>query len=47
MNQIIIIVFYLHENHVCYRDLKFENFLFATKKGIEKAPLKLIDFGLS
>mmetsp|Transcript_106487 Transcript_106487/g.168146 ORF Transcript_106487/g.168146 Transcript_106487/m.168146 type:complete len:504 (+) Transcript_106487:64-1575(+) len=40
-------IFYMHENHICHRDLKPENFLFASKDPIEKAALKVIDFGLA
>mmetsp|Transcript_7941 Transcript_7941/g.13852 ORF Transcript_7941/g.13852 Transcript_7941/m.13852 type:complete len:401 (-) Transcript_7941:67-1269(-) len=40
-------MFYMHENHICHRDLKPENFLFTTKDAIEKAALKVIDFGLA
>jgi calcium-dependent protein kinase len=47
MQQIIRAILYMHENNVCHRDLKPENFLFLTKDPIEKAVLKIIDFGLS
>jgi len=40
-------IFYMHENKICHRDLKPENFLFTTKEPIEKAALKVIDFGLA
>jgi len=39
--------FYLHENHICHRDFKPENFLFTTKETIDKSQLKVIDFGLA
>jgi len=38
---------YMHENKICHRDLKPENFLFVTKDPIEKATIKVIDFGLA
>merc|ERR1712032_163536 len=47
MKQIIQAIFYMHENHVCRRDLKPENFLFSNKDPIDKSLLKIIDFGLS
>jgi len=47
MQQIVRAVYYMHENHVCHRDMKPENFLFMTKEPIEKNLLKIIDFGLS
>merc|ERR1712032_147806 len=47
MQQIVRAIYYMHENQVCHRDLKPENFLFMTKDPIEKALLKIIDFGLS
>lgn len=47
MQQIIRAIYYMHDNHVCHRDLKPENFIFNTKDPIEKALLKIIDFGLS
>jgi len=37
----------MHQNNICHRDLKPENFLFTTKDPIEKASLKVIDFGLA
>merc|ERR1719181_1311776 len=40
-------IFYMHENHICHRHLKPENFLFTTKEPIEKTHLKVIDFGLA
>ena len=36
---------HLHTNGICHRDMKPENFLFATKS--PDAEIKLIDFGLS
>merc|ERR1712048_609355 len=47
MQQIVRSIYYMHQNHICHRDLKPENFLFTTKEPIEKASLKIIDFGLS
>mmetsp|Transcript_65300 Transcript_65300/g.181580 ORF Transcript_65300/g.181580 Transcript_65300/m.181580 type:complete len:503 (+) Transcript_65300:93-1601(+) len=47
MQQIVRAIYYMHENHVCHRDLKPENFIFMTTDPIEKAHLKIIDFGLS
>merc|ERR1719238_1729049 len=47
MQQIVRAMYYMHENHVCHRDLKPGNFLFMTKDSIEKNLLKIIDFGLS
>lgn len=47
MQQMIRSVFYMHESHVTHRDLKPENFLLQTKDPVEKAVLKVIDFGLS
>jgi len=40
-------LFYMHENQIVHRDLKPENFLFTTKESIDKAMLKVIDFGLA
>ena len=42
--QIMQSIIYCHKNRICHRDLKPDNFMFATKDG--KA-VKLIDFGLS
>jgi calcium-dependent protein kinase len=36
---------YLHENKICHRDIKPDNFLFSSRK--QDAEVKLIDFGLS
>lgn len=47
MQQIFRAVNYLHETGICHRDLKPQNFLFATKDPIETCTLKLIDFGLA
>lgn len=38
---------YMHGQYVCHRDVKPENFIFASKGSITDTPLKLIDFGLS
>ncbi|XP_078447880.1 CDPK-related kinase 3 isoform X2 [Wolffia australiana] len=43
--QILNVVSFCHLQGVVHRDLKPENFLFTSKE--EKAPMKLIDFGLS
>ncbi|CAA7393018.1 unnamed protein product [Spirodela intermedia] len=45
MVQILNVVSFCHLQGVVHRDLKPENFLFTSKD--EKAPLKVIDFGLS
>lgn len=47
VHQILSGVYYMHERQVCHRDLKLENFLFATKEPVERSCLKIIDFGLS
>ncbi len=48
MQQILRIIFYLHENGIMHRDLKPENFLLSEANApIEKSTLKIIDFGLS
>jgi len=47
MQQVIRVVYYLHEIHIVNRDLKPENFLFLNPGRIEENILKLIDFGLS
>lgn len=47
MQQILRAIYYMHQNKIAHRDLKPENFLFVTKEALEKAPLKIIDFGLS
>eukprot|EP00440_Ansanella_granifera_P051436 gb/GFBE01055759.1/.p1 GENE.gb/GFBE01055759.1/~~gb/GFBE01055759.1/.p1 ORF type:complete len:502 (+),score=158.15 gb/GFBE01055759.1/:1-1506(+) len=47
MQQMLRAIYYMHENHYCHRDLKPENFLFSSKDPIEKATLKIIDFGLA
>lgn len=45
VKQMLNAVHYLHTHGVVHRDLKLENWLFATKD--KDAPLRLIDFGLS
>jgi calcium-dependent protein kinase len=45
LKQILSAVTYLHSQGIVHRDLKLENFLFATKE--EDSVLKMIDFGLS
>lgn len=47
IKQMLLALNYLHQNHIMHRDLKPENWLLATKEGLGKAPLKLIDFGIS
>ena len=45
MSEIFKAIGYLHENKICHRDLKLENFLFD-HAGVD-AHIKLIDFGLA
>jgi calcium-dependent protein kinase len=45
MRDMVSAVHYLHTKCIMHRDLKLENFLFATKS--VNSPLILIDFGLS
>jgi len=47
MQQMIRAIYYMHENKVCHRDVKPENFLFYTREPIAKNILKKIDFGLA
>mmetsp|Transcript_72359 Transcript_72359/g.203119 ORF Transcript_72359/g.203119 Transcript_72359/m.203119 type:complete len:391 (+) Transcript_72359:108-1280(+) len=47
MRQIARTICYLHGEGVVHRDLKPDNFVFATKGPLESTALKLIDFGLS
>ncbi len=48
MKQILMIIFYLHQNGIMHRDLKPENFLFVeNNEPIYDSTLKIIDFGLS
>uniref|UniRef100_A0A6U6KNF2 Protein kinase domain-containing protein n=1 Tax=Odontella aurita TaxID=265563 RepID=A0A6U6KNF2_9STRA len=43
--QMLCAVRYIHSKGIVHRDLKLENFLFASRR--PDAPLKMIDFGLS
>ncbi len=43
--QIMQAIIYTHKNRICHRDLKPDNFMFASKE--EGSTVKLIDFGLS
>ena len=45
LKQTLSAVTYLHSQGIVHRDLKLENFLFATKE--DNSILKMIDFGLS
>mmetsp|Transcript_75014 Transcript_75014/g.160675 ORF Transcript_75014/g.160675 Transcript_75014/m.160675 type:complete len:562 (-) Transcript_75014:105-1790(-) len=45
--QMLLAVNYLHQNRIMHRDLKPENWLLGSKEEVGKAPLKLIDFGIS
>lgn len=47
MQQIVRAIYYLHDQKICHRDVKPENFLFASRDPIEKNVLKIIDFGLA
>lgn len=48
MESMLKAAFYMHQNCVCHRDFKPENFLFASKEAsIEQSHLKLSDFGLA
>ena len=47
MQQIVRVIYYTHEQRVCHRDWKIENFVFSNTDPIEKYTLKIIDFGLS
>jgi len=44
MQQLLRAVQFLHEQHVCHKDLKPENLLFASQEPIETNLLKVIDF---
>lgn len=47
VKQMFLAVNYLHQNLIIHRDLKPENWLVSSKAPVEKAGLKLIDFGIS
>ncbi len=48
MKQVMMIIYYLHENGIMHRDLKPENFLlYEANQPIENSTVKIIDFGLS
>jgi len=47
VQQMLLAMNYLHQNRISHRDLKPENWLLAADEPIEKAKLKLIDFGIS
>lgn len=43
--QMLSAINYCHQHHICHRDLKLENWVYADNSA--NAPLKLIDFGFS
>ena len=45
LHKILLAVNNLHQNNICHRDLKPDNFMFETTE--RRAELKLIDFGLA
>jgi len=47
VKQMFLAINYLHQNLIIHRDLKPENWLVSSKEVVEKATLKLIDFGIS
>jgi len=47
MQQACRAVLYLHQHHICHRDLKPDNFLFVSKDPIDQNTLKIIDFGIA
>jgi len=47
VRQMLLAINYLHQNYIMHRDLKPENWLLASREDVAKAPLKLIDFGIS
>eukprot|EP00931_Biecheleriopsis_adriatica_P115416 TRINITY_DN91205_c0_g1_i1.p1 TRINITY_DN91205_c0_g1~~TRINITY_DN91205_c0_g1_i1.p1 ORF type:complete len:805 (-),score=165.01 TRINITY_DN91205_c0_g1_i1:46-2460(-) len=47
MQQMLRALAYCHSRDIVHRDLKPENFILQTKEPLDKAPLKLIDFGLA
>lgn len=46
MQQVFRAVNHMHECGICHRDLKPQNFLYATAGPVERSTLKLVDFGL-
>lgn len=47
MQQILRAVLYLHRQRICHRDMKADNCLLVASGPVEKAILKVADFGLS
>eukprot|EP00931_Biecheleriopsis_adriatica_P014783 TRINITY_DN11683_c0_g1_i1.p1 TRINITY_DN11683_c0_g1~~TRINITY_DN11683_c0_g1_i1.p1 ORF type:complete len:787 (-),score=227.26 TRINITY_DN11683_c0_g1_i1:11-2371(-) len=47
MQQIFRAIYYLHTMQVVHRDLKMENFMFASESPVEANQIKVIDFGFA